>query len=264
MRAHTSARRGKQATGAKVCTKAAEHEGRKHSRRTRAHLRQSARTAAGRRHLPAPRRGEPNRPNSGSKSPAHTSARRANGKQAPAAQTRPGQAQKQQAAHKPGTRQRSTGRKHAKAPGAKANRQTAAEKALHTQAHGGQTGAKIRTKSAGSKTRRPRTRQRSTGRKHAKAPAQKPTGQTAAGFEKAAAPADGAARRAQKNPSEQAKFAFALLPARRGLVNRGRQKIASLFLAGTVFLLRISDFSAFRAQRRTKGGAAPFYPLQAF
>ena len=67
-----------------------------------------------------------------------------------------------------------------------------------------------------------------------------------------------------KNPSEQAKFAFALLPARRGLVNRGRQKIASLFLAGTVFLLRISDFSAFRAQRRTKGGAAPFYPLQAF
>ena len=89
---------------------------------TRAHLREASRTAAGRRHLPAPRRGEPNRPNSGRKSPAHTSARRANGKQAPAAQTRPGQAQKQQAAHKPGTRQRSTGRKHAKAPGAKANR----------------------------------------------------------------------------------------------------------------------------------------------
>ena len=122
MRAHTKRTADKQATGAKVCTKAAEHEGRKHSRRTRAHLRQSARTAAGRRHLPAPRRGEPNRPNSGSKSPAHTSARRANGKQAPAAQTRPGQAQKQQAARKPGTRQRSTGRKHAKAPGAKANR----------------------------------------------------------------------------------------------------------------------------------------------
>ena len=39
----------------------------------------------------------------------------------------------------------------------------------------------------------------------------------------------------KKNPSEQAKFAFALLPARRGHVNRGRQKIASLFLAGTVF-----------------------------
>ena len=39
----------------------------------------------------------------------------------------------------------------------------------------------------------------------------------------------------KKNPSEQAKFAFALLPARRGHVNRGRQKIASLFLAGTAF-----------------------------
>ena len=36
-------------------------------------------------------------------------------------------------------------------------------------------------------------------------------------------------------PSEQAKFAFALLPARRGHVNRSRQKIASLFLAGTAF-----------------------------
>ena len=39
----------------------------------------------------------------------------------------------------------------------------------------------------------------------------------------------------KKNPSEQAKRAFALLPARRGHVNRGRQKIASLFLAGTAF-----------------------------
>ena len=57
----------------------------------------------------------------------------------------------------------------------------------------------------------------------------------AAGFEKAAAPADGAARRAQKNPSEQAKLAFALLPARRGFVKRGRQKIASLFLAARFF-----------------------------
>ena len=89
---------------------------------------------------------------------------------------------------------------------------------------------------------------------------------TAAGRAKTASPAHGAARRAQKNPSEQAKFAFALLPARRGLVNRGRQKIASLFLAGTVFLLRVSDLlRAFcGAQRCTKGGAAPFYPLQAF
>ena len=39
----------------------------------------------------------------------------------------------------------------------------------------------------------------------------------------------------KKNPSEQAKCAFALLPARRGFVNRGRQKFASLFLAGTAF-----------------------------
>ena len=114
----------------------------------------------------------------GSKSPAHTSARRANSRQW---QRRPDQAQKQQAACRLGTRRRNTGRKM------------------------------------------PEHR------------AQKPTGQTAAGFEKAASPAHGAARRAQKNPSGQAKFAFALLPVRRGLVNRGRQKIASLFLAGTVF-----------------------------
>ena len=79
------------------------------------------------------------------------------------------------------------------------------------------------------------TRRRNTGRKMPEHRAQKPTGQTAAGFEKAASPAHGAARRAQKNPSGQATFAFALLPVRRGLVNRGRQKIASLFLAGTVF-----------------------------
>ena len=187
---------GKQTAAVKVRAKAAGGKtrrpgaNRKQSRRTRAHLRQASRTAAGRRHLPAPRRGEPNRPNSGSKSPAHTSARRANGKQAPAAQARPDQAQKQQAACRLGTRRRNTGRKM------------------------------------------PEHR------------AQKPTGQTAAGFEKAASPANGAARRVQKNPSEQAKFAFALLPARRGHANRGRQKFASLFLAGTVFFcfaLRIAQ-----------------------
>ena len=58
---------------------------------------------------------------------------------------------------------------------------------------------------------------------------------TAAGRAKTATPADGATHRAQKNPSEQAKLAFALLPARRGLVKPGRQKFASLFLAGMVF-----------------------------
>ena len=111
MRAHTKRTADKQATGAKVCTKAAEHEGRKHSRRTR--------PTCGKAHA---------------QPPGGTS-------------LHPGAASQ-------------TG-------------QTAAEKALHTQAHGGQTGAKIRTKSAGSKTRRPRTRQRSTGRKHAKAPGAK-------------------------------------------------------------------------------------------
>ena len=85
---------------------------------------------------------------------------------------------------------------------------------------------------------------------------------TAAGRARTTSPAHGAAHRAQKNPSEQAKFAFALLPARRGLVNRGRQKIASLFLAGTVFFC----FALRTAPRAVlhKGGAAPFYPLQAF
>ena len=73
----------------------------------------------------------------------------------------------------------------------------------------------------------------------------------------------------RKNPSEQAKLAFALLPARRGLVKRGRQKFASLFLAGTAFLLRVSDFTARCArfagtQRCTKGGAAPFIPRKLF
>ena len=89
--------------------------------------------------------------------------------------------------------------------------------------------------------------------------AQKPPGKTAAGRARSDRPrADGAARRAQKNPSEQAKFAFALSPARRGLVNRSRQKIASLFLAGTVFFC-----FAMRAAQN-KGGAAPFYPPQPF
>ena len=73
-----------------------------------------------------------------------------------------------------------------------------------------------------------------TGKTRAGAPGAK-AATTAAGRTKTATPADGAARRAQKTPSEQAKFAFALLPARRGFVERGRQKLTSLFLAGTVF-----------------------------
>ena len=128
-------------------------------------------------------------------------------RQAAAAQARPSQTQKQQAAHKPGPRQRHTGRKDAGAPG-----------------------TKVLT--------------------------------TAAGRARTTSPADGAAHRMQKNPSEQAKLAFALLPARRGLVNRGRQKIASLFLAGTVFfccaLLISARFAARSAEQ--KGAPPPFIP----
>ena len=69
----------------------------------------------------------------------------------------------------------------------------------------------------------------------------------------------------KKNPSEQAKFAFALLPARRGLVNRGRQKFASLCLAGTVFCFAFLIFCAFcGAQRRTKRGRCPLLSPAAF
>ena len=74
---------------------------------------------------------------------------------------------------------------------------------------------------------------------------------------------------AEKIPSEQAKLAFALLPARRGLVKRGRQKFASLFLAGTAFLLRVSDFTArcarFAARSAAqKGAPPPFIPRKLF
>ena len=72
----------------------------------------------------------------------------------------------------------------------------------------------------------------------------------------------------KKDPSEQAKLAFALLPARRGFVNRGRQKIASLFLAGTIFLasrfylLRIACSAARSAEQ--KGAPPPFIPCKLF
>ena len=145
-----------------------------------------------------------------------------------------------------------------------------------TQAHGGQTGAKVLTTAAGGKARRPGTKMQNAGpsaakrthgrqgcsREHTPGHPGAKAAATAAGRARTASPPYGAARRTQKNPSEQAKFAFALLPARRGHVNRGRQKIASLFLAGTVFLA--AHCAQCRAQRRTKGGAAPFDPLQAF
>ena len=211
MRAHTKRTADKQATGAKVCTKAAEHEGRKHSRRTR--------PTCGKAHAQPPGGGTSLHPGAASQ----------------------------------------TG-------------QTAAAKAPHTQAHGGQTASRPRQRrpdqARHKSSRLPTSREQGSGAPAENTPrhrAQKPTGQTAAGFEKAAAPADGAARRAQKNPSEQAKFAFALLPARRGHVNRGRQKFASLCLAGTVFCFAFLIFCAFcGAQRRIKGGAAPFYPPQPF
>ena len=156
----------------------------KQRHRMRAHLRETSRTAAGAAAPPCPRRSKPNRPNSGSKSPAHT------------------------------------------AP---------AEKL---------TGQQNGTQKAGQK------------------------GTTAAGRAKTTSPPHGAARRAQKNPSEQAKLAFALLPARRGFVKRGRQKIASLFLAGTIFLasrfylLRIACSAARSAEQ--KGAPPPFIPCKLF
>ena len=188
MRAHTKRTAGKQATSAKVCTKAAiKHAGRETTPRnagkekpqkadmTAGSLTHSRRAAAppctpARRAKQAKQRQQKPR----------THKRTEGERQAAAAQARPSQTQKQQAAHKPGPRQRHAGRKNAGAPG-----------------------TKVLT--------------------------------TAAGRARTTSPADGAAHRMQKNPSEQAKLAFALLPARRGLVNRGRQKIASLFLAGTVF-----------------------------
>ena len=97
-------------------------------------------------------------------------------------------------------------------------------------------------------THKPGTRQRHTGRKKAGAPYTK-AATAAAARTRTTSPPHGAAHWAQKNPSEQAKFAFALLPARRGLVNRGRQKIASLFLAGTVFFCCALLFAAHCAAR---------------
>ena len=178
--AHTKRAAGKQQAaatqaGPSQTQKRQNTQARKQRHGMRAHLRQASRTAAGRRHLPAPRRGEPNRPNSGSESPAHTSAWQANGR----------------------PRQRRPDTKAAGCP------QAGDKTAAHRQKKRRGTGHESHT--------------------------------TATGGARTVTPAGGAAHWAQKNPSEQAKFAFALLPARRGHVNRGRQKFASLFLAGTVF-----------------------------
>ena len=62
-------------------------------------------------------------------------------------------------------------------------------------------------------------------------------------------------------------FGIDPLPARRGFVERGRQKIASLFLAGTEFyLLRVSAFAARFAARSAaqKGAPPPFIPCKLF
>ena len=183
MRAHTKRTAGKQATSAKVCTKAAiKHAGRETTPRnagkekpqkadmTAGSLTHSRRAAA----PPCTPARRAKQAKQGSKSPAHTSSWQANRQRAQKF------AQNRQAARRP---EQGSGAPAEKTPGHRA---------------------------------------------------QKPPQQRQAS-KKRPPPADGAARRAQKNPSGQAKFAFALSPVRRGLVNRGRQKIASLFLAGTVF-----------------------------
>ena len=193
----------KQATGAKVCAKAAEHAGQEITPRNAGkekpqkadmtagsltHSRQAGAppcTPARRAKQAKQRQQKP-----------RTHKRTAGKRQAAAAQARPSQTQKMQAVHKPGTRQRHTGGKSARTPGAK-SRTTAAGRA--------------RTASPG--------RQRGTPN--------------------------------AKDPSGRAKLAFALLPARRGLVNRGRQKFASLFLAGMAFFC-----FALRTALH-KGGATP-------
>ena len=167
------------------------------------------------------------------------------------------------AARRPGTKQRNTGRKRKSFPWAA--HEKAAKKPVPS-AHSGQTttspggsadqtqkrqcGPENNAAEGGHDCSKPCSREHTPGHRSHKPPQQRPAAQER--------PACHMARHAGKNPSEQAKFAFALLPARRGLVKRGRQKIASLFLAGTVF------FASHCALRRTKGGAAPFYPLQAF
>ena len=254
----------------------------------RAHLRETSRTAAGRRHLPAPGAASQTGQTAAEKALHTQSARRANGK---LAKRKSGNQTRRQGnnATECGQRKAAEGRHdcgkpHAQPPGggtslhpgaASQTVQTAAAKTPHTSARranrrksphnsgrwqGPQAGDKDAERGpiCGKAHAQPPELQQG---KHAGASGTKVL-TAAAARTRTASPAHGTARRAQKNPSEQAKFAFALSPARRGLVNRGRQKIASLFLAGTAFFCCALLICC--AQRRTKGGAAPFYPLQAF
>ena len=66
----------------------------------------------------------------------------------------------------------------------------------------------------------------------------------------------------KKNPSEQAKFAFALLPARWGHVNRGRQKNRFAVFGWHGFWLRIAHNAARSAEQ--KGAPPPFIPAEPF
>ncbi len=205
--AHTKRAAGKQQAaatqaGPSQTQKRQNTQARKQRHGMRAHLRQASRTAAGRRHLPAPRRGEPNRPNSGSESPAHTSAWQANGR----------------------PRQRRPDTKAAGCP------QAGDKTAAHRQKKRRGTGHESHT--------------------------------TATGDARTPTPAGGAAHWTQKNPSEQAKFAFALLPARRGLVKRGRQKTLRCFGWHGLFLLRIANNAARSTEQ--KGAPPPFIPCKLF
>ena len=160
------------------------------------------------------------------------------------------------AARRPGTKQRNTGRKRKSFPWAA--HEKAAKKPVPS-AHSGQT-----TTSPGGSADQTQKRQcgpennaAEGGHDCSKPPARPPgaAGNTRRDTDHTSRRNSGQPRKngqpaiwrgtpEKKNPSEQAKFAFALLPARRGLVKRGRQKIASLFLAGTVFFcfaLRIAQ-----------------------
>ena len=198
--------------------------------------------------------------------------KKAHGRQTRQRARKPAQKRQNTKAGNKAAGRRTCGKPHAQPPGggtslhpgaASQTGQTAAAKAPHTQAHGRQTAGsagqtKPDTKAAGC----PQARNKAAAhrQKNAGAPGAKVL-TTAAGFAKTAAPAGGAAHWTQKKPLRTAKFAFALLPARRGHVNQDRQKTLRCFGWHGLLLLRIAHSAA---QRRTKGGAAPFYPLQAF
>ena len=179
------------------------------------------------------------------------SARQTNGEQAPAARA------KHKSGRRPASREqgrrRANGKQAAQA-GRKSGRRRVGRKTTPQKADTRlQQASRTAARAAAGNSRR------NTGRKSQQARQRQAS-------KKRPARANGAARRAQKNPSEQAKFAFALLPARRGHVNRGRQKFASLFLAGTVFFCCALLFSAHCAARGAaqKGAPPPFIPCKLF